>query len=127
MFSQTVLLGRLGADPEVRTTQGNKRVANFRLCTSTFSKGKRYDEWHTVAAWGDGLVGLIEKHLQKGDAILVTGENRTRKWEKDGQTQYSTEVVMGPNDTLRFVQVKGFDNDEGGYDGSEAADETIPY
>jgi single-strand DNA-binding protein len=76
-----------------------------------------------VVAWGDGLVGMIEKRLHKGDAILVTGENRTRKWEKDGQTHYSTEVVMGPNDTLRFVSVKGAKDDEAGYG---ATDEDRP-
>ena len=126
MFSQTVLLGRLGNDPEVRTTNSGKRVVTLRLCTTSFSKGKKYDEWHTVVAWGDGLVGLIEKHLTKGDAILVTGENRTRKWEKDGVDRYSTEVVMGPNDTVRFVQVKGAKDDEVGSGGSDA-DEEIPY
>jgi single-strand DNA-binding protein len=123
MFSQTILLGRLGNDPEIRTTNGGKRVVTLRLCTTSFGKGKKYDEWHTVVAWGDGLVGLIEKHLSKGDAVLVTGENRTRKWEKDGQTHYSTEVVMGPNDTLRFVQVKGAKDDEVGSAASETEEE----
>ena len=126
MFSQTVLLGRLGNDPEVRTTTGGKRVVTLRLCTTSFRKGKKYDEWHTVVAWGDGLVGLIEKHLHKGDAILVTGENRTRSWEKDGVTRYSTEVVMGPNDTVRFVQVKGAKDDEVGSAGADT-DEEIPF
>ena len=126
MFSQTVLLGRLGNDPEVRTTGAGKRVVTLRLCTTSFSKGKKYDEWHTVVAWGEGLTGLIEKHLQKGDAILVTGSNRTRQWEKDGVKHYSTEVVMGPNDTVRFVQVKGFEDDETGPAGSDT-DEEIPF
>ena len=125
MFSQTVLLGRLGNDPEVRTTNSGKRVVTLRLCTTSFSKGKKFDEWHTVVAWGDSLVAMIEKRLRKGDAILVTGENRTRKWEKEGQTHYSTEVVMGPNDTLRFVSVKGAKEDEVG---SEAPDDDqIPF
>jgi single-strand DNA-binding protein len=126
MFSQTVLLGRLGNDPEVRTTSSDKRVVTLRLCTTSFSKGKKYDEWHTVVAWGDGLTGLIEKHLHKGDAVLVTGSNRTRKWEKDGQTHYSTEVVMGPNDTVRFVQVKGAKDDEVGSAAADTDDE-IPF
>ena len=126
MFSQTVLLGRLGNDPEVRTTGAGKRVVTLRLCTTSFSKGKKYDEWHTVQAWGDGLVGLIEKHLHKGDAILVTGSNRTRQWEKDGVKHYTTEVVMGPNDTVRFVQVKGAKEDEVGSANSDA-DEEAPF
>jgi len=126
MFSQTVLAGRLGRDPEVRTTSGGKRVVNLRLCTTSFTKGKKYDEWHSVVAWGDGLVGLIEKHLQKGDLILVTGSNRTRDYEKDGVKHYATEVVMGPNDTVRFLQVKGFEDDETGPAGSDT-DEEIPF
>jgi single-strand DNA-binding protein len=126
MFSQTVLCGRLGNDPEARTTSGDKRVVTVRLCTTSFSKGKKFDEWHTVVAWGDGLVGLFEKHLQKGDMILVTGSNRTRTWEKDGQKHYTTEVVMGPNDTVRFIQVKGFEADDTGPAGSDT-DEEIPF
>jgi single-strand DNA-binding protein len=127
MFSQTVLLGRLGNDPEVRSTSTGKKVVTLRLCTTSFSKGKKYDEWHTVVAWGDGLTGLIEKHLHKGDAILVTGENRTRQWEKDGVKHYSTEVVMGPNDTIRFVNVKGAKDEEVGSAGPVAEDEEIPF
>ena len=126
MFSQTVLAGRLGANPEVRTTNSEKRVVTMRLCTTSYSKGKKYDEWHTVVAWGEGLVGLIEKHLQKGDMILVTGSNRTRDYEKNGVKHYATEVVMGPNDTVRFLQVKGFDAEETGPAGSDT-DEEIPF
>ena len=74
MFSQTVLAGRLGRDPEVRTTSSGKKVATLRICTSSYSKGKEYPEWHTVTAWGDGLVGILEKHVKKGDLILVTGQ-----------------------------------------------------
>lgn len=123
MFSQTVLLGRLGNDPEIRTTTGGKRVASMRLCTTSFSKGQEYVEWHTVVAWGDGLVGMIEKRLHKGDAILVTGENRTRSWDKDGVKHYATEVVMGPNDTVRFVQVKGATDGEIGSAPAETEEE----
>jgi len=106
MFSQTIVAGRLGQDPKIRTTKNGKKVATLSLCTSTYSKGKEYPEWHTVSAWGEGLVKLIEERLHKGDLILVTGQNRTRPWEKNGQKHYSTEVVMGPNDTLKFLDVK---------------------
>ena len=129
MFSQTVLIGLLARDPESRTTSSGKRVATLRLCTSEYSKGKEFAEWHTVVAWGDGLVGVIEKHLHKGDAVLATGQNRTRKWEKDRVTHYTTEVVMGPRDTLKFVDVqredKGEDQPQDGY--VPGADDEIPF
>jgi single-strand DNA-binding protein len=114
MYSLNTLAGRLGADPEVRTTQAGKRVVSFRLCTSSYSNGKNYDEWHTVEAWGDGLIDMVMKRLHKGDLILVTGSNRTTSWEKDGVTHYRTNVVMGPRDTLRFLNVKGAKADEVG-------------
>ena len=129
MFSQTILMGRLGRDPEIRTTNGGKRVATLNLCTSEYSKAKEYAEWHTVVAWGDGLVGVIEKNLHKGDAILVTGQNKTRKWEKDGVTRYTTEVVMGPRDTLKFVDVRREDKAEGQPSSGYAPDlnDEIPF
>ncbi len=126
MFSQSVLAGRLGRDPEVRTTAGGKKVATLRICTSSFSKGKEYPEWHTVTAWGDGLVGVLEKHAHKGDLILVTGQNRTRKYAKDGQDHYVTEVVMGPSDQVRFLDMKGEDKGDGHPPATEA-DDGIPY
>ena len=86
MFSETVLAGRLGRDPEIRTTSGGKKVATLRLCTSSHSKGTEFLEWHTVTAWGDGLVGLLEKHVHKGDRILVTGQNRTASTLRTAKT-----------------------------------------
>lgn len=73
-------------------------------------------------------MAMIEKRLRKGDAILVTGENRTRKWEKEDQTHYSTEVVMGRSDTLRSVSVKGAKEDEAPDAGYSAdLDDEIPF
>ena len=126
MFSQTVLAGRLGRDPEIRTTSGGKKVATLRVCTSSYSKGKDYPEWHSVTAWGDGLVGILEKHVHKGDLILVTGHNRTRKYAKDGQDHYATEVVMGPNDQVKLLDVKGKDGGDGHPQAVES-DEEIPF
>ena len=62
-----------------------------------------------MSAWSDGLVGLLEKHVRKGDLLLVTGQNRTRKYARDGQDHYATEVVMGPNDHLKFLDATGRD------------------
>src|ERR1700749_2395403 len=126
MYSQTVLSGRLGADPEVRTVNGGKKVVSFRLATTSYSKGAEYTEWHTVEAWGEGLVDMIEKRLHKGDMILVTGQNRTQNWEKDGVKHYRTNVVMGPRDTLRFLQVKDAKDGEVGHAAPDLDDE-IPF
>jgi len=127
MFSQTIVAGRLGQDPTIRTTSGGKRVATFSLCTSTYSKKKEYTEWHTIVAWGDGLVKLIEERLHKGDLILVTGQNRTRRWEKEGQKHYSTEVVVGPNDTLKFLDVKKAQDDGHPPTTEPDLDDEIPF
>ncbi len=126
MFSQTVLAGRLGRDPEIRATSSGKKVATVRLCTSSYSKGKEYAEWHTVAAWGDGLVAILEKHVRKGDLILVTGQNRTRKYTKDGVDHYATEVVVGPYDKLRFLNVRGKEIGDGHPPATETDDE-VPF
>ena len=123
MFSQTVLAGRLGRDPDIRTTSGGKKVATLRLCTSSYAKGKEFPEWHTVTAWGDGLVGILEKHVRKGDLILVTGQTRTRKYTKDGVDHYATEIVVGPYDKLRFLDVKGKDKGDGHQPATEIDDE----
>ena len=126
MFSQTVLAGRLGRHPEVRTTSGGKKVATLRLCTSSYSKGKEHPEWHTVTAWGDGLVGILEKTVRKGDLILVTGQNRTRKYAKDGADHYATEVVMGPHDQVKFLDAKGKDKGDG-HPAATETDEEVPF
>ena len=126
MYSQTVLAGRLGQDPTIRSTTGSKKVATFSIATSQYSKGKEYTEWHTVVAFGDGLVKLIEQRLHKGDMILVSGQNRTRKWTKDGVDRWTTEVVMSPNDTLRFLDVAKAEANASGTAGNEMDDE-IPY
>ena len=79
-----------------------------------------------VTAWGDGLVGLLEKHVHKGDLILVTDQNRTRKYTKDGADHYATEVVMGPNDQVKFLDVKGKAKGDGHPPATET-DDDVPY
>ncbi len=127
MFSQTTLAGRLGQDPTIRTSASSgKKVATLNIATSQYSKGKEYTEWHTVVAFGEGLVKLIDQRLHKGDMILVTGQNRTRKWTKDDVTRYTTEVVMGPNDTLRFLDVAKAQAADG-HPSREDLDDEAPY
>lgn len=99
-FNQVQLIGRLGRDPEIRTTQGGDRIANLRVATSERWKDKsgakqERVEWHTVVIFNDGLAGVAEKYLSKGSQIMVQGMLQTRKWQdKDGVDRWTTEVVL---------------------------------
>lgn len=97
--NKVILIGNLGADPEVRQTAGGDSVVNFRLATSESYKdratGERHEqtEWHSVVAWR-GLADVVGKFLHKGSRCYVEGKLRTRKWTtKDGEDRYTTEVV----------------------------------
>lgn len=99
-LNRVSLLGRLGADPEIRTTQSGEKCANFRIATGEKWKDKgtgeekERTEWHSIVVWG-GLAGIAERFLHKGGRVLVEGTLRTRKWQdKEGNDRYSTEVVL---------------------------------
>lgn len=96
-LNRTMLLGNLGADPELRMTGGGQAVLNLRLATteSYLDKDKARQErteWHSVVVWGKRAEGL-NKILRKGDRIFVEGGLRTSSYEKDGEKRYKTEVV----------------------------------
>jgi single-strand DNA-binding protein len=97
--NKVILIGNLGANPEVRYTQGGTTVANLRLATSrrwTGKDGQRQEEteWHTVVAFGK-LADICGQYLQKGKQIYVEGRLRTRQWQdQQGNKRYTTEVVM---------------------------------
>jgi len=100
--NKVILIGNLGADPEVKSFQNGGRIANLRIATSENWKdkatGERKErtEWHTVVINSDGLVGVAERYLRKGSKIYIEGQLRTRKWQdKDGNDRYSTEVSVG--------------------------------
>jgi single-strand DNA-binding protein len=96
--NKVILIGNLGADPEVRHLQNGVSVANFRIATSEVYKDKttgekrEQTEWHSIVAWR-GLAEITEKYLKKGSKVYVEGKLRTRKWEKDGIDRYTTEVM----------------------------------
>ena len=97
--NKVILIGNLGADPEVRHLQNGTPVANLRLATSETYKdrqtGERREqtEWHNVVLWR-GLAEITEKYLRKGSKVYIEGKLRTRQWQdKDGQTRYTTEIV----------------------------------
>ena len=96
--NKVILLGRLGKDPEVKYLESGVAVANFSIATSEVYKDRNTEErkesteWHNVVLWR-GLAEVAEKYLKKGDQIYVEGKLKTRSWEKDGVTRYSTEIV----------------------------------
>lgn len=102
--NKVILVGRLGKDPEVRNLDNGATVANFSVATSetykdrTTGEKKEITEWHNVVLWR-GLAEVAQRYLHKGDMIYVEGKLRTRSWEKDGVTRYTTEVV-GDNMTM---------------------------
>ncbi len=96
-----MLIGNLGREPEIRSTQSGSRIANLSVATSESWKDKNTGErkekteWHRVSVFNDGLVGVIERYLKKGSKVFIEGTLETRKWQdKDGQDKYTTEVVL---------------------------------
>lgn len=109
--NKVILVGNLGQDPEVKSFQNGGKIANLRIATSETWKDKNSGEkqerteWHTVAIFGDGLVGVAERFLKKGSKVYVEGQLRTRKWQdQSGADRYSTEVVLqGPGAVLTML------------------------
>ena len=110
-LNKVMLIGNLGADPEIRTFGNGGKVANLRIATSEQWKdkatGERKEktEWHTVAIFSEGLVSVVERYLKKGSKVFVEGKLQTRKWQdQNGQDRYSTEIVIqGLGGTLTML------------------------
>ena len=100
-INKVTLIGNLGKDPEVRTTQDGRRIATLSVATSEAWKDKNTgerkekSEWHKVVIFSDGLSGVAESYLRKGSKVYVEGSLQTRKWtDQGGVERYSTEVVL---------------------------------
>jgi len=99
--NKVILIGNLGADPEVRKFQNGGSVCNLRIATSENWKDKNTGErrekteWHSVAIFSEGLTRIAEQYLRKGSKVYLEGQLETRKWQdKNGNDRYSTEVVL---------------------------------
>ena len=99
--NKVILVGNLGADPEVRRLNSGEQVVNIRLATSetwrdkTTGERREKTEWHRVVIFSEGLAKIAEQYLKKGSKVYLEGQLQTRKWQdKDGQDRYSTEVVL---------------------------------
>lgn len=116
MLNRVSLIGRLAADPEVRTTATGTQVVNFRLAVSERWKdrqtgeAKERTEWVPCVCWNEGLGRVLESFVKKGQLVYVEGAFQTRSWEKDGEKRYTTEVVMNANAVLRMLGGKSEDS-----------------
>ena len=106
--NKVILLGNLGQDPDIRTMQSGKKVATMSIATSDSWKDKdtgqdqERTEWHRVVLWRR-LAEIAGEYLNKGSKVYVEGQLRTRKWEQEGQTRYTTEIVARE---LQFLDSK---------------------
>jgi len=125
--NKVILVGNLGADPEVRRTQDGRPIVNLRIATSETwrDKGtgerKEKTEWHRVVIFNEGLCRVAEQYLKKGAKVYIEGQLQTRKWtDQSGQEKYSTEVVLqGFNSQLTMLDRSG-----GGGGGGYVADDS---
>ncbi|MBP6031459.1 MAG: single-stranded DNA-binding protein [Sphingobium sp.] len=109
--NKVILVGNLGADPEVKSFQNGGKVCNIRIATSESWKDrnsgekKERTEWHSVAIFSEGLAGVAERFLRKGSKVYIEGQLRTRKWQdQSGNDRYTTEVVLqGPGAVLTML------------------------
>ena len=113
--NKVILIGNLGADPEVRHMQNGKPVCNLRVATSerwrdkTSGEQRERTEWHRVVVFNEMICGFVEKYLHKGSKVYLEGQLQTRKWQdQSGQDRYSTEVVLQNfNGTLLALDSRG--------------------
>lgn len=129
--NKVILIGNLGADPEIRSFQNGGKVCNLRIATSETWKDKNTGEkrekteWHQVAIFNEGLVRVAEQYLNKGDKVYIEGKLQTRKYQdQSGADRYSTEVVLnGFDGTLTMLSTSsdgrtgGRGNDSGDHQG----------
>lgn len=142
--NKVILVGNLGADPEVRKFQNGGSVCNLRVATSDSWKdrntGERREktEWHNVAIFSEGLVRVAEQYLRKGAKVYLEGQLETRKWQdRDGNDRYTTEVVLRNfNSSMVMLDSRGGGDrsaggmsDQGGSSGGQRyeLDDDIPF
>ena len=111
-LNKVLLIGRLGADPEIKQMVNGKNVARLSLATSQSWKDKNTGEkkekteWHRIVVFNEGLVNVVQQYLKKGAQVYIEGQLSTRKWkdEQTGQDKYSTEIILqGYNSTLTML------------------------
>jgi len=127
--NKVILVGNLGADPEVRSLPSGGKVVNLSVATSENwrdkNSGERRErtEWHRVVIFSEGLAKVAEQYLRKGAKVYIEGQLQTRKWQdQSGQDKYTTEVVLqGFNSNLTMLDGRG--GEEGGFSGTRQSSE----
>ena len=121
MINKVILVGRLGKDPEIRSTPGGNTVAKFTIATDerfTDKSGEKQErtEWHNIAAWGK-LAEICGQYLRKGKLVYIEGSIRTDSWDdkETGQKRYRTEIVAN---TMKMLDRRGDDEGGGSYGGA---------
>ena len=133
-LNKVLLIGRLGADPEIKQMVNGKSVARLSLATSQSWKDKNTGEkkekteWHRVVVFNEGLVNVVQQYLKKGAQVYIEGQLSTRKWkdEQSGQDKYSTEIlIQGYNSSLTMLGGggRGIQNDNSSETISKNSDE----
>ncbi len=124
--NKVILIGNLGKDPDVRTTQNGARVASFSVATSESWKDKMTGErkentqWHRVVIFNDALVGVAERFLKKGNKVYIEGQLETRKWTgDDGKENMTTEVVLRQYRGELTLLERANDGEGGSYGGGQ--------
>ncbi|WDR05772.1 single-stranded DNA-binding protein [Devosia rhodophyticola] len=123
--NKVILVGNLGADPDVRSMTNGGKVVNLSIATSERWKDRNSGEqrerteWHRVVIFSEGLARVAESYLKKGSKVYIEGQLQTRKWQdQSGQDKYSTEVVLqGFNSNLTLLDSRGDGDSAGGGDG----------
>ena len=132
-LNKVLLIGRLGADPEIKQMVNGKSVARLSLATSNSWKDKNTGEkkekteWHRVVVFNEGLINVIKQYLKKGSQVYLEGQLSTRKWkdEQSGQDKYSTEILLqGYNSTLTMLGGKNSPSEN--FDQSKEAKSSLP-
>jgi len=127
--NKVILVGNLGADPEVRTMQSGSKVVNLSVATGESWKdkatGERKEktEWHRVVIFNEGLVNIAERYLKKGSKVYLEGQVETRKWtdQASGQDKYTTEIVLRPyRGELTMLDSRSGSDMSGGYAANSA-------
>jgi single-strand DNA-binding protein len=119
--NKVILVGNVGRNPEIRTTQDGRKIASFSVATSDKWKDKESNfrektEWHRVVVLSEGLVSIIERYLKKGNRVYIEGMLQTRRWmDKENVERFSTEVILqGFNNKLEILEKADKRNDDEG-------------
>ncbi len=126
-LNKVMLIGNVGRDPEIRSTQDGREIANLSIATSESWKDKNTGErkekteWHRVVIFNEGLVKVVKQYVHKGDKVFVEGTLQTRKWvDNTGVEKYTTEIVLqGFNGNLGLLDRKGAGGESGSYAGDQ--------